>query len=453
MKVPGKTFVGALGFSLTLMSTVIVVAVLSGAPFAASAAMVDGFHAEMGTIQGENMSMEAVLGGLDTCQALMLSEIDHAEVSGFGVYRQVELPGGNVSVKMNIPAEANMSLTDVEMKMMALQSERMVATRGVRASEQYAPQMTMGRQEEFSLEIGRVEITNASARIYAISSGSMQIPLSVPQFDVDVNQAPPEDFPMTKCPEKMRTDIGPTEAPSPDSAGSGTRDDDRPSIGQGAISGQVVDADGDPIADATVRVPDPDEDRTTTTDDEGRYTIPSSTDESPDEVTVLVQKAGYASGSTIVSPGGSKDVELKPDDSSRVPITTELHHLGDGEYDGEINANFQKPIEGPELTREFRLSQIQNDVSGAELVYTIRGAELNNEVSLNGVVLAEASSAPADGTASDQRLRVRPEILRVGTNTLEVRADANRQRDLDDFEIANIRLVLDGVADSSDLDR
>lgn len=203
MKVPGKTFVGALGFSLTLMSTVIVVAVLSGAPFAASAAMVDGFHAEMGSVQGENLSMEMVIGGLDACQGLVLSEIDEAQVNGFGAYRRVDLPGGNVSLEVDIPAEANMSMTDVEMKMMSLESEEIEVTEGFRAYENYSPMMTMGRQEEFSIEAGRVEITNATARIYAISAGSMQIPLSVPRFDVGVNEEPPENFPMTTCPEEI----------------------------------------------------------------------------------------------------------------------------------------------------------------------------------------------------------------------------------------------------------
>lgn len=203
MKVPGKTFVGALGFSLTLMSTVVVVAVLAGAPFAASAAMVDGFHAEMGTVQGENLSMEMVVGGLDECQGLVLNEIDSANISGFGAYRQIDLPGGNVSLEMDIPAEANMSMTDVEMKMMALKSEELVAKNGVRAYENYSPQMTMGRDEEFSVRAGEVKITNATARIYAISAGSMEVPLAMPRFDVNVNQAPPQDFPMTKCPGEI----------------------------------------------------------------------------------------------------------------------------------------------------------------------------------------------------------------------------------------------------------
>mgnify|MGYP006278068699 CR=1 FL=1 len=207
MKVPGKKFVGTLGFALTMLSAMMVVGVMSGVPFAASASAVDGFHTQIEHVRGSNFSLHATMGGVDECQSLLLNEIEEAHVSGFALYRKVELPGGNVSLEMEIPSDANVSMQDVELKVMALRSEWLNAT-DTRISENYSPVMTMGRQEEFEVEISGVEIRNATARTYAFSSGSMQMPVAMPEFDLDVNEPSPEGMPMTRCPDYIENGNG-----------------------------------------------------------------------------------------------------------------------------------------------------------------------------------------------------------------------------------------------------
>lgn len=199
MKVPGKKFVGTLGFSLTMLSAVLVVGVMSGVPFAASAAAVDGFHTQIDHVQGDNFSMQMTFGGIDECQSLVLNEIETAHISGFAMYRKVDLPGGNVSLEMKIPSDANVTMEELELTIMALESDWLNATDAA-LYENYSPVMAMGRQDEFHADIGEVEIVNATGRVYAMSSGSMQMPLAWPEFDVGVNEADPDDMPLTRCP-------------------------------------------------------------------------------------------------------------------------------------------------------------------------------------------------------------------------------------------------------------
>lgn len=202
MKIPGKTFVGTLGFALTMLSTVLVISVMSGVPFAASAGAVDGFHTEIEEVHGENFSLSMTMGGIDECQSIVLNEMEEAHVSGFSLYRKVDLPGGNVSLQMTIPSDANVTMEDLELTIMSLESEWLNATDAA-LYENYSPIMSMGRQEQFNAEIGSVEIKNATGRVYAMSSGSMQMPLAWPDFDVGINDAPPDGMPMTTCPETI----------------------------------------------------------------------------------------------------------------------------------------------------------------------------------------------------------------------------------------------------------
>jgi hypothetical protein len=437
MKVPGKKFVGTLGFALTMLSAMMVVGVMSGVPFAASAAAVDGFHTEIDHVRGSNFSLHATMGGVDECQSLLLNEIDEAHVSGFALYRKVEFPGGNISLEMKIPEDANVSMQDVEMKMMGLQSEWLNAT-DTRIDENYSPTMTMGRQKEFNVDIGGVAMTNATARMYAFSSGSMQMPVAMPEFDLDVNEPSPDGMPMTRCPDYIENGNASRAPKAPTGGTSGTT----MSIAQGEIGGRVTDESGNPISGASVRIPHPEGDMTDTTDDQGQFVIDTADREVTTSVTVIVERSGYTSGSTIGSTGETVSTTLHPANDSRVTITSELHHLGDGQFDGPVNANFQEPVESDELSVEFTLSRTQARSDAAELRYSIRGAQLDNEVGINGRLIADADSAPADGSASERRLDVNPVLLEEGTNRLQVEA-TSEDGNLDDFEITNVRLVFD----------
>lgn len=427
MRIPGKTFVAAFGLSLTLLSAMMVVAMTAGAPFAVSTAAIDGFHTSIDSLEGDNFTINPALGGVDECQALLFNEADNLQIEGFTVYRKASVPGGNVSVEMKIPRGANFSMDQVQAKLMALESEQ-AELQGARISENYTPTMTMGRHEEFNIEADHVDLTNASTRLYAISSGSMQLPLALPDFDIDINERAPDGMPLTTCPDEI-------EHPNRTIG-------DRMDVGDEEIAGLITDGSGEPVRGATVRVPLEGEDLRTTTDGKGRFSIDVEGSALPPQVTLIAGGTGYTNASAVVSPGEAVSATMPVKTEERVTITADLHHLGDGLYDGEINSNFQAAVEGERLSETFTLDDRQASAGRATLVYSIRGAQLDNTVRVNGEVIADAGSAPDDGTASEQRVTVNPDLLRAGTNELTVTAAAHNVNE-DDFEITNIRIVLE----------
>jgi hypothetical protein len=215
-------------------------------------------------------------------------------------------------------------------------------------------------------------------------------------------------------------------------------------VDENSIRGQVIDEDNEPIANATVRLPLTDDDITTQTDNQGEFVLDLSGRTTPDPVTVLVEKDGFVVRSINVGVGESVEVEVQPTSEGIVQLSGEIHHLGDGNFDGDINSQFQEPVEGEAWETIFDLSAQQADATDASLVTTIRGAEFENPVFLNGDRIATFDTSDPSGNASELSVNVPSESLTKGSNRIRVQSGVNPDipSDIDDFEISNIRLRL-----------
>lgn len=213
------------------------------------------------------------------------------------------------------------------------------------------------------------------------------------------------------------------------------------------VEGTVVGPDGDPIENATVRVPLAGEDVTTRTDAAGEFALDLSNRTVPESVTVVVTRLGYLPGTRLVGTDGSESVTVRLDRTGQrsVLVDGDLHHLGDGEYSGQINSQFQEGVEGEHLSATFRLNDVQAGATGATLRFALRGSQCGNPVSVNGQEVAALGTSDASGDVSNWSVEVNASVLRSGENTFAVEAGSCDPTDLDDFEISNVRLFLEGV--------
>jgi hypothetical protein len=221
-----------------------------------------------------------------------------------------------------------------------------------------------------------------------------------------------------------------------------------PKLLGGVVEGRVVDEEGDAIVGATVRVPLADGDVTTTTGPDGRFGLTLAGRETPSKVTLLVEKDGYVAASRDVPTDEhtTLGVTLEAGSSDVISITSELHHLGDGNFGGSRNSKFQEPVEGASFETSFDLSETQADPDGARLRYSMRGTEADNTLAVNGTTVGKTPASPKDGSATTAEHDVDPATLRSGPNTFEATSVQTRENDddLDDFEMWNVRLHLLG---------
>ncbi|MCB9840156.1 MAG: PD40 domain-containing protein [Phycisphaeraceae bacterium] len=226
----------------------------------------------------------------------------------------------------------------------------------------------------------------------------------------------------------------------------------------GTLAGVVRDeATGEPIQHARVRLDVTDgPPATARTDARGRYelVVPRGI---PNNVAVSVAARGYTPASINVPADDiaraerrgrplERDFELSPLDWAVVAIEDdpEVHHLGNDEFTGQINSQFQRSSEGLVWTREFSLAggQIGAAIRAAELVLLAKGAQADNPIRINGrMVAGRIVDTPRDGSFGEMVFPFPTDWLREGANTIEIRS-VRGSNDLDDFEFVNVRVRL-----------
>ncbi|MEZ6233493.1 MAG: hypothetical protein R3B68_04830 [Phycisphaerales bacterium] len=239
-----------------------------------------------------------------------------------------------------------------------------------------------------------------------------------------------------------------------------TEDPPAPDPGEalGTLAGVVRDeGTGEPIQHARVRLDLTDAPPVTArTDARGRYelVVPRGI---PDNVAVSVAARGYTPASINVPADQiaraerrgrplERDFELSPLDWAVVAIEEdpEVHHLGNDEFTGQINSQFQRTSEGIIWTREFTLAGGQTGaaIRAAELVLLAKGAQADNPIRINGRMLeGRIVGTPRDGSFGEMVFPFPPDWLREGVNTIEIRS-VRGSNDLDDFEFVNVRVRL-----------
>ncbi len=227
---------------------------------------------------------------------------------------------------------------------------------------------------------------------------------------------------------------------------------DRPDDAFGTIAGVVRDADtGKPLVGATVRLDVPDgAPILAQTDRDGFYYL--WTPELPPFFALSAAQQGYVPESLNVDSTALRQSVLDVDFDLRsdrgVVFSTEavpeVHHLGDNRFDGKINSRFQKRTEGAEYGSEFVITseQLARRFRRAEVRLMAKGVQRGHSLFINGIMLDDKlERAPRDGSFGDFRARFDPNILRAGTNTIDLIAKPSNT-DIDDFEFVNVQIHL-----------
>lgn len=218
------------------------------------------------------------------------------------------------------------------------------------------------------------------------------------------------------------------------------------------VTGLVVDAETrDPIVGATIRL-----DREgaaplrVESDSRGRFSL--SPEVVPEHSAVTATMRGYVPEAVNVSErdferGVEIVLALEPRNPYVIAIEEkpEVHHLGNDEFTGRVNSQFQRQSEGESLTLSFRMDpdSVPRDVTGAHLRMLVKGVQLDNPIYLNGELLATLPPSPGDGSFGELRVRVPLSLLREGTNRVRLRSVDSPSTDVDDYEFVNLTLVLE----------
>ncbi len=221
------------------------------------------------------------------------------------------------------------------------------------------------------------------------------------------------------------------------------------------LSGVVIDgATGRGLAGALVRIDlSEGQGAEATTDPEGGFFV--APESAPEHVAVSASKPGYQPAAVNVSRlelerGAEVVLLLLPNSSSVIALEEEpdVHHLGNDEFTGRVNSQFQKKSEGTAYRVTFRVdaSQVAPAMAHAEVRLLARGAQIPNQVRINGrLVPRRLDNSPGDGSFGEFTAAFPIEWLGVGENVFEIRSVKQARTDFDDFEFINVRIVVEAA--------
>ena len=208
------------------------------------------------------------------------------------------------------------------------------------------------------------------------------------------------------------------------------------------LYGNVTDIYNNSLKNVKIVLQLPDENITTLTNENGDYNL--SIDENISfPVLVTAYKDGYLPESKNIFKQDTTnykiDFQLKPQ-NDEIVIDKSLHHLGDDNYGGTINSQFQAKSEGIVYTKEFNLSnEFLNTYKNAILSFYMKGAQYNNPLYINGKLITSLNNSPDDGSFGVYSVKIPISDLK-NQNILKIESSTNGSSDYDDFEFANIQL-------------
>ncbi|WP_417394251.1 carboxypeptidase regulatory-like domain-containing protein [Gimesia chilikensis] len=214
------------------------------------------------------------------------------------------------------------------------------------------------------------------------------------------------------------------------------------------LRGVVRDSQtGRPLAATTIRVDLPDgRSLVARTSQQGTYELKLS--ETPDNVAVSAARPGYLPQSQNLRVTGSSgkprrlDFALRAKTERVIAIEENpvVHHLGDDQFEGKVNSQFQRPTEGATYRVRFEISarQYPNGIPRAAITLMAKGIQCRPQIHINGHLLtAGLKPSPDDGSFDRLVLPCNPNWLRLGENEITI-TSVKCQRDLDDFEFVNL---------------
>ncbi|RLC19899.1 MAG: hypothetical protein DRI57_06065 [Deltaproteobacteria bacterium] len=214
------------------------------------------------------------------------------------------------------------------------------------------------------------------------------------------------------------------------------------------ITGQVTGEDQQPLSGVKIKIPLEDGPVEVFSGQDGRYSLDVSDEDLPGTLAILAVREGFVPGSQNITKTGASEyivdfvMEAIPDDTVILEIEPTVHHLGDDDYSGAINSQFQKRTEGLVYTEDFDVDSFHLGFSQAEISLFAKGLQSDNTLSVNGHQIAILDSAPADGSFGTVTFLFDTSLLSKGRNTLEIESFG------DDFEFTNVVIRFKRYKDS-----
>ena len=225
------------------------------------------------------------------------------------------------------------------------------------------------------------------------------------------------------------------------------------------ISGTILDENGAAVSGATIMLTGAGQTFSTSTNSAGSFSLTFPREGIPDAVAYVVVRDGFipvAQGFYLNSSGssniGSVFLEELGPETVLIEVVPELHHLGDNDFGGSFNSQFQQSSEGTTFSRNFSVTSTQLTGTSATVTLLAKGLQESNQLSINGYSIGTLDSSPSDGSFASVGFSGIPiGIFNAGVNTLTIRSDQNGFGDYDDFEFTNVVIqFVSGDSDSSD---
>lgn len=140
------------------------------------------------------------------------------------------------------------------------------------------------------------------------------------------------------------------------------------------------------------------------------------------------------------------DFALTPVNESAITVeeSSQVHHVGNDQFQGPSNSQFQRKAEGPSVALRFTLTaaQLRPQFPKAVLVLMAKGMQCPAEFLVNGTPLVTpVRPSPEDGSFEEVAVPFRAGLLREGVNEVRIQG-VNCYGDLDDFEFLNVQIKL-----------
>ncbi len=217
------------------------------------------------------------------------------------------------------------------------------------------------------------------------------------------------------------------------------------------IWGTVTDTvTGDGIPGASVFLDSAEYTISTQADTNGEYQLSIPQGELPDFLMVSASAPGYnpaVQQVTLNTADEQVDFQLDPLEQPVVVIqaTDHVTHLGDDDYSGAINSQFQQRCQGTEATFWFDVPEELLDLDQVILSLYIKGAQFEtNTIAVNDLVVGHPSESPEDGSFGYYEYPVWVGVLQPYDNRLTVTSGLDG--DYDDFEFVLASLSFDVAA-------
>lgn len=128
-----------------------------------------------------------------------------------------------------------------------------------------------------------------------------------------------------------------------------------------------------------------------------------------------------------------------------IELVPEVHHLGDGNFSGLSNSQFQFPrAEGAAFSRAFSVTATQRAFGSAKLILRAKGMECPNEIRVNSLLLGSLAASDPNGGFTIYEVPLDVTWLTQGAQNTFVFSSGSGSPcsggDLDDFEFANVQI-------------